>query len=63
VIEPGDKEHQFGGLVACVVGAMTEVQACAPQRTRTAIDGGADGLSGGIGGFTCGTDGVSGCVG
>jgi hypothetical protein len=60
VVEAGDEKHQFGGLVACVVGAMAEVHPRAPQRPRAAVDGGAHGVTGG---FACGANGVSGCVG
>jgi hypothetical protein len=42
--ETGREKHQFGGLVARIVGTVTEVHAGAAQRTGTTIDGGADGF-------------------
>ena len=56
VLEAGGKEHQFGGLIARIVGAVTEMHARRFERPRNAIDGGAHG-------FTGGSDGFSGCVG
>ena len=38
------EKHQFGGLVARIVGTVAEVHAGAAQRAGAAIDGGADGF-------------------
>ena len=46
VRESRGEEHQLRRLVARIVGAVTEVHACAPQSARAAVDGGADGSAG-----------------
>jgi hypothetical protein len=52
--EPGDEEHQFGGFVARIVRAMTEMDARSAQRARAMLDGGANAAR---------TDGFDSCVG
>ena len=43
------EEHEFGRLVACVVGTVTEVHPRAAQCALAAVDGCADGFSGCVG--------------
>jgi hypothetical protein len=49
VVEAGDEEHQFGGLVARIVGAVTEMHARRLERPRNTVDGGAHGVGGCVG--------------
>ena len=42
--DSGGEKHQFGGLIARIIGPMPKMRAAARERAGAALDGLADGL-------------------